>query len=526
MTRKTDILLGQKARNKIHTGVNKLADMVTATLGARGRNIAIAIQDFQGNIYKRDIIHDGVRVAKEINLGDEFENMGASVLRESAEKTVMAVGDGTTVTILLGQAIFNGAYGLISNGANPVQIKEEIDHNIKELVSRLQEYSYPVKTLEQAIQIATISSQEESIGKMIANALFKLGKDAVLTVEESKSSETKVEYQMGMQLDKGFYSPYFATDPETMTATIDNPYILITDKAISELVSVGKLLNEIHDRQASLVILSPSISVEALQLIIQNKLSGRLNVLCVQAPSFGEGQKAFLQDIAYSTAGKFISSDANDKFEDVTLKDLGKAEYVKADKNTSVIIGGKGKKADVEVRIKSIKKALENEEGEFEKEKLKERLGRLTNGVGVIYVGGFTEIEMKDRKERVIDAVSATKAAMQKGVVPGGEVIFLRLADTLSGSPAKEVLSNALRQPFNKLVSNAGFDPGQMRERLEKSDIINKGIDVRDGKIKDMMKAGIIDPLSVLEQALQNSASVANQLMLTEGIIVPKEVKI
>lgn len=519
--RKTEILLGKEARDKIYSGVNKLADVVTATLGAKGRNIAIALQDYKGEIFKRDIIHDGVRVAKEVNLEDEFENMGASVLRESAEKTVMAVGDGTTVTILLGQAIYNGANELLATGSDPVAIKEGLEGIVESLVNELPKFAYPIKTVKEVIQIASISCQDEKLGKLVAETLFKLGKDGVITIEESKSSETRVEHQVGMQLERGWLNSYFVNDPETMTAVLESPYILITDKSITTLEPLANILKEIHDREAGIVIISPSIGGEALPLLLQNKLSGRLQCLCIQAPSFGDNQKETLIDIAYLTGGRFISSEANHKFEDLTLKDLGKCDYVKSDKSTSVIVGGKGEKGNVETRIKTIKSILEDEEGEFQQEKLKERLGRLTNGVAVIYVGGFTEIEMKDRKERIIDAVAATKAAMQKGIVPGGETIFLKLRDNLGNSPSERVFYKALEQPFNKLVSNAGFDSGVMRERLSNSKIENAGVDVRDGEIKDMVKAGIVDPLLVLENALQNSVSVANQLILTEGIIVP-----
>ncbi len=522
--RKTDLLIGSEARERIYKGVNKLADIVILTLGAKGRNVAIALQDYQGNIFKRDIIHDGVRVAKEVNLEDEFENMGASVLREAAEKTVTAVGDGTTVTVLLGRAIYNGAYKSVATGADPVEIKEGLEKAVQKLVAELPRFAYPIKTLEQATQIATISCQEGPLGKLIAETLFELGKEGIVTIEESKSSETTIEHQAGMQLDKGFYSDWFITDPETMTATCENPYILVTDKPINDLVPLQKLLEEIHNRQASLVIISPSIGGVALPLLAQNKASGKLNVLAIQAPSFGDNQRATLQDIAYLTGARFIANDMDNKFEDVILEDLGHSTYVKSDKHISVIVGGKGDKKQLAARIESIRKLIIEEEGEFEKQKLEERLGRLTSGIAVVYVGGFTEIEMKDRKERVIDAVAATKAAMKKGIVPGGEVVFLKLRESLKlNSVANEILYSALAEPFNTLVGNAGLDAGQMRERLSNSDAPNKGVDVRDGKIKDMIEAGIVDPLLVLENALYNSISVANQLIITEGIIVPRK---
>ncbi|MBU6501157.1 MAG: chaperonin GroEL [Patescibacteria group bacterium] len=520
--KKTEILHGQKARAKILAGVNKMADTVTITLGLKGRNVAIAMQDFQGNIYKRDNIHDGVRVSKAIDLPDEFENMGAAIMREAAEKTVMEVGDGTTVTILLSQALYQEANKAIATGSDPVEIREGLEKAADTLVGALGKYAIPVKSHDQAKHIATISCQDPQIGEMIADTLYKIGAEGVATIEESKNNETTVDYQTGMQLEKGYYHPYFITDQETESAVLENPYILLTDKHLMSLEPLEKLLTEVYNRHAAIVFVCASFSGVTIPLLLQNKMGGKLNCLAIQAPSFGENQQATLEDIATLTGGKFIAEGTGMDLKDITLKELGRADYVTANKNSSLIVGGKGNTKDIELRVEKIKSQIETQDDEFKKEKLRERLGKLTNGIAVIHVGGYTEIEMKDRKEKIIDAVSATRAAMKKGIVPGGEIIYLKLREMLGNSIAERIMYKVLERPFNKLVENAGLDSGQMRERLRNVTTKNAGVDLRDNKIKDMVKAGIIDPLLVVESALYNSVSVANALILTEAIIVPK----
>lgn len=530
-TKKTIILSGDECRGRILSGVNQIADVVTITLGARGRNVGIAMSTDRVEIFRRDIIHDGVRVSKEVHLEDEFENFAAAVLREAAEKTVMEVGDGTTVTILLAQAMYQEAFKAISNGVDPVQLKENLEKRVKELGSKLESFSTLVDTFEKSLDIATISCQDKEIGLMIAEALEKLGTDGVINVEESRNNTTSIEYQQGMQFDKGWYKEHFITDLETMTATLENPYLLITDKTITSLEPMVNMLNDLFSRQASLVIVSPSITPEACSTLIQNKVMGKLSVLYIQAPSFGDNQIDSLKDIAYLTGATFISADADIKFETITIQDLGRCDYVKSDKSTTLISGGRGKKEVIEARVNSIKTALEEETDDFKQEKMRERLGKLSGGIAIIYVGGLTEIEMKERRERIVDAVWATRSARKKGIVPGGEVTFLALRQFLDTDiEIDKLLDRVLQRPFIKLVQNAGLDAEVMMFLLDKGNHNywgkgakrdNLGVDLRDGKVKDLIKAGIIDPLLVLENALYNSCSVACQLILTEAIIVP-----
>lgn len=523
---KTDILLNDEARLKIITGAKKIAEVVGSTLGPRGTNVGITQAVPSNNpdkmeIVRRDIIHDGVGVARAVDLPDEFENMGAMILKEASQKQVDMVGDGTTVTMILASAILTEAQKLIAAGISPMSLRLELEIGLSKLQKELEKHKIPVTTLKEYINIATISSEDKELGKLIAEVMDKIGVDGVVAIEESRNSETQVVYQDGMQFDKGYAHELFITHPEERSAILENPYILITDKDITSLEDMGDLLNSIHDRQASLVIISPSIGGEALPLLVQNKLAGKLSNLCVFAPSFGDNQKNILQDIAVLTGGKYISQDAGHKLSDITLKDLGKAQSVTSTKTDTVIVGGRGDKKALQERIAGIKKAIKNEEQDYDREKLKERYAKLTGGVAVIHVGGQTEIEMKERKERVDDAVHALRAAMQEGIVPGGEIIYLVIRKCLGSNSGEKILFNALEAPFNKLVENAGDNSGQIRERL--GSLIHKGwgYDVTTGTTESMVAKGIVDPILVSKHALANAVSTSVLLITTGAVINP-----
>ena len=525
---KNKILFAPEAQDALFRGADLLYEAVSTTLGVRGRNVIISRGDNKGNRFGIDSVHDGVTVARAIDIMDEYENTGAQVLKEAAQKTVDEVGDGTTVTIVLAHAILTECRKVVAAGVNPMALRKDLEEGIKRLVTTLEDFTQPITTQEDAIRIATISSEEVPIGRLVGEVLHKIGKDGVVTIEESHGVETYVEYQKGMQLDKGYIHPLFITSPQDLTATLEHPYFLITDKDITTLTELGDLLQTINSRNANLVIIAPSIGGEALPLLIQNKMSGKLNVLCVQAPSFGQNQKNVLQDLAILTGGTYITGDAGHAFKDVVMSDLGTAEYITATKTETIIAGGKGDKKLLTSHIQGIKKALSQEEQEFDRIKLQERYAKLTNGVAVIYVGGSTEIEMRERKERVDDAVHATKAALEKGIVPGGEIIYLQLRDILSDSLADQILYKALERPFIKLVENAGFNAGQLLERIKYLQITPQegfGIDVTDGKTKNFYEVGIIDPSLVAERALLNAASVAISLITCGAVIVPEYIK-
>lgn len=519
---KTTIIYDDEARKKLISGANKIAKVVGSTLGPRGTNVALSrAVPPNMEIVGRDVIHDGVSVARAVDLEDEDENMGAQVLREASQKQVDLVGDGTTVTMILAQAILNEAQKMIATGISPMSLRKELELGGEKLLKELQKHKIPLKTLQEYINIATISSEDKELGELIAKTMNKIGVDGVVAIEESRNSDTKVVYQDGMQFEKGYAHELFITHPEERIAILENPYILVTDKDITSLEDLGNLLNAIHDRQACLVIVAPSIGGEALPLLVQNKLAGKLSNLCVFAPSFGDNQKNILQDIAILTGAKYISNDAAIKFSDLTLKDLGRAENVTSTKGDTVIVGGKGDKNLLKQRISGIKKLIALEEQEFDREKLKERYAKLTGGVAVIHVGGMTEIEMKERKERVDDAVHALRAAMLEGIVPGGEIIYLLLRRVLGDTNGEKILFKALEAPFNKLVENGGFNSGEIRERVVSSLPRGYGFDVLDGRIKDMVEAGIVDPLLVSKHALKNAISTSVILITTGAVINP-----
>ena len=544
-------------------GVRIMADAVTTTLGPRGRNVAIAYSDQRGNIFQRKVLHDGVTVAKSIDLADEFENMGAQLLKEAAQKQVDAVGDGTTVSILLARSLIEEINALTVAGINPMEIRKELEKSVDLLVKEIESIAIDVTTFEQKKHIATVSAEDEELGQMVAQVIEDMGADGLVAVEESKNSETTVEKQEGMQLEKGFMHQLFTTNPDRAESVLDDTLVLVTDSEINSLLPMKDLIERLAREGEKLTIVCPFMGPDAMGALLQNKMQGVLLSTVIFAPSFGSNQESVLQDIAIYTGGTFVTKDTGTKLEQVKKEDLGRARKVVSNKDYAVIIGGHGDKKQIEERIELIKANLANEDGDFDKEKLKERLAKLTSGVSVIRVGGATEVEMHERLERVKDAVAATKAAVTTGIVPGGEVVYLEARKKLdTNNIIQNMVFKALYEPFKKLLNNAGLDDGQMYDRLTKpkwvfskqsglspkeiemidfddpgqkiivqgtideavkniGGVNNAGVNVITGQVVDMVKEGLVDPAAVPIQALINAASVAVQISTTGAIVVP-----
>ncbi len=513
-----------EAREKLLKGINVLTDAVASTLGPKGRNVAIDKKWGAPNV-----VHDGVTVAKEIELEDPFENMGAQLIKEAASKTNDVAGDGTTTATILAQAIVSEGLKNIQAGANPMIVRQGVEKAVDAVVAHLKTLSKKLTGKEEITQIATISAQDSEIGQIISEAIDKVGKDGVITVEEGKALEMNVEYKEGMEFDKGYASAYFVTDTDRMEATIADAYILITDKKISNMQQdLLPFLEKFVQVSKNLVIIADEIEGEALATLVLNKLRGVFNVLAVQAPGFGDRRKAMLEDIAILTGGTVISDETGRKIESTEVTDLGQAGRVTSTKDSTLIVDGKGEKAQIDARIAQIHRELEKTDSDFDREKLQERLAKLTGGVAVINVGAATEVEMKEKKERVIDAVNATRAAIDEGIVPGGETALLRAAAVLDKLDADgeaqvgvQMVKKALEQPFNRLMENAGLNAGMMLAEVRKA-AESFGVDVADGKVKDLVKAGVIDPVKVTRSALQNGASVAVMVMTTNVLISDK----
>lgn len=541
-----DVIFDQDARTKILRGVNIIADAVGTTLGPRGRNVGIEKVAPNGETYARVILHDGVSVARSIELPDHQENFGAQIIKQAAQKQVDEVGDGTTVTVVLAREIIKECFQLIAAGINPMSLRSGLEDASERLVSQLQSLAIPVKDAKDTEFVATISAGNAELGKLVSDTFQKVGVEGVVSVEDSKGPITVVEHQEGMQFDRGFLHPWFVTNPERMECVLENTYVFVTDQSITTLAPFQKFFEEFLKKSKTLVIISPDISGEALPMMIQNKLKGFLQANCIQAPSMGLDQKNILQDIAVLTGATLFSSDAGYKLEDLKVEHLGFAENITSTKDETIIVGGKGTKEAVDAQIATIQKFIDDDtQKDWDHERLRARMGRLTNGVSVIRVGGQTEIERDERRERVIDAVAATRAAMEQGIVAGGETVYLRVRDILrkpranisgnagdfslqihesynDSSLAERILYNALEAPFTKLVENAGLNAGRYMQRLEDSTIENAGVDVTDeSEIKDMVKEGIIDPVAVSIQAIRNSVSVAIQLITTNVLITP-----
>lgn len=520
---------GDDARKALVSGVNTLARAVTITLGPRGRNVALD-KKWGGP----SVVHDGVSVAKEIDLADPFENMGAQLVKQAANKTNDAAGDGTTTSTALAAAIVNQGMDKIGGGANPMSVKRGIDRGVEAIVAEIKKIAKPLKGKDEVAQVATISAGDAEIGNKIAESLEKVGRDGVVTVEEGKGLTIDIEYTDGMEFDKGYASPYFVTDPAKMEAEIESPYILLTDKKINSIQDLLPFLEKFIKVSRNLVIIADDIEGEALATLVVNKLKGGFNVLAVKAPGFGDRRKAMLDDIAVLTGGTVISEDTGRTFENIEVSDLGKAAKVWADKDACRIIDGKGDKKVIQARIAQIKTEMDKTTSDYDREKLSERLAKLAGGVAVIHVGAATEVEMNDRKERVKDAVGATKAAIEEGIVPGGEVTLLKASRALDSLKVDDeekigldILRLACEQPFVWLLKNSGLDAEKHLLAVKNNKDDDFGVNVASGETGSMFKFGIIDPAKVTRSALQNAASCATMILTTECLVteLPLETK-
>ncbi|HEX3244579.1 MAG TPA: chaperonin GroEL [Chloroflexota bacterium] len=520
-----DLLFNQDARASLRQGIDALSNAVKVTLGPRGRNVAL-----DKKWGPPTITHDGVTVAKEIELEDPFQNMGAQMVKVAATKTNDVVGDGTTTAVVLAQAMVHDGLRHLAAGGNPIQIKRGIDKATEAIVAELKNIAVPVKGHDDISQIASISANDKEIGTMLAEAMDKVGKDGVITIEEGKGLKIDIEYTEGMQFDRGYISPYFISNPERMEAEIEEPRILITDKKISAVSDIVPLLETlVQGGNRSLVIIAEDVDGEALATLVVNKLRGILNVLAVKAPGFGDRRKEMLRDIAVLTGGQVISEELGKKVENVALTDLGRARRVVANKDNTTIVGGEGSSSDVEGRIAQIKAQIDETTSDYDREKLQERLAKLSGGVAVFKVGAATEVEMKHRKSRVEDALAATRAAIEEGIVPGGGSALLYAAKgidglNLSGDEAygASIVRRAVTEPVRQLASNAGIEAGvvveQVRARQSEKGA-NFGFDVLSEDYLDMIGQGIIDPAKVTRTALENAASVAGMILTSEAMI-------
>ncbi len=521
-----DIRFGEDARKSLLEGVNKLADTVKVTLGPKGRNVVLD-KSFGSPL----ITNDGVTIAKEIELDDPFENMGARLVKEVSTKTNDIAGDGTTTATVLAQSMIKEGVKNVAAGGDPMAIKRGIDKAVNAAVEGLKEISSKVNGKEDIARVASISANNEEVGELISEAMEKVSKDGVITIEESKTSNTELEVVEGMQFDKGYVSPYMVTDTEKMEAVMDNPYILITDKKISNIQEILPLLESLMGQSGKLVIICDDVESEALSTLVLNKLRGVLNVVAVKAPGYGDNRKAMLQDIAILTGGEVITSDLGLDLKDTTIEQLGRARQVKVQKENTIIVDGLGDKDAISERVSQIKAQIAETKSEFDKEKLQERLAKIAGGVAVIGVGAATEVEMKDKKLRIEDALSATKAAVEEGIVAGGGTAYVNVipkVEALMNSLKEEeklgakIVLKALEEPIKQIARNCGLEPAVILEKVKNSE---KGIgfDAAKEEYVDMKKAGIVDPTKVTRSAIQNAASIASMVLTTESIVTDKK---
>lgn len=514
----------EEARKKLEKGVNILADAVKVTLGPRGRNVVL-----EKSYGSPLITNDGVSIAKEIELEDPFENMGAQLVKEVATKSNDVAGDGTTTATILAQAIVKEGLKMVSAGANPMFIKKGIDKATKEVIEHLKARAKKIQSNDEIAQVASVSAGDEEIGKLIAQAMEKVGETGVITVEEAKSLETTLEVVEGMQFDKGYISPYMVTDTERMTAELDNPYILITDKKISSMKDILPVLEETVQASRPVLIIADELEGEALTTLVINKLRGTLNVVAVKAPAFGDRRKAMLEDIAVLTGGEVISEEKGMKLEETTIAQLGRAKKVKVTKDMTVIVDGMGTTEDIKGRVNSIKNQIEATTSDYDKEKLQERLAKLSGGVAVIKVGAATETEMKDKKLRIEDALNATRAAVEEGIVPGGGTILLEIVKAMENFKLEgeegigvEIVKKALTSPLRQIAENAGVDGAVVVEKVREMKE-GFGFNAATEKYVNMVEAGIIDPAKVTRSAIQNAASVSALILTTEVLVATKK---
>ena len=521
------ISYSSRARDHLLKGVNTLADAVAVTLGPKGRNVVLE-KSFGSPV----ITKDGVTVAKEIELAEKFENMGVQMVKEVASKTSDMAGDGTTTATILGRAIYREGQKLVASGVNPMAIKRGIDDGVAAVVEELKKQSKPTKDKKEIAQVGTISANNDpKVGDLISEAMEKVGKEGVITVEEAKSMETSLEIVEGMQFDRGYLSPYFVTDPEKMEVSLEDPYILLNEKKISNMKDLLPLLEEIAKKGKALVIVAEDVEGEALATLVVNKLRGTLKIAAVKAPGFGDRRKAMLADIAVLTGGQAISEDMGIKLENVTTNDLGRCKKIKIDKDNTTIVEGAGKKDDIQGRVKQIRTQIDETTSDYDREKLQERLAKLVGGVAVIRIGAATETEMKEKKARVEDALNATRAAVEEGIVSGGGVALVRCIDALDrvGASGEEknginLLKKALGEPLKYIAINAGYEGSVvLRKVLEGKD--DFGFNAETEKYENLVAAGVIDPTKVVRLALQNAASVAGLMITTEAMISEKPVK-
>jgi chaperonin GroEL len=520
----------EEARRALKRGIDALADAVKITLGPKGRNVVL-----DKKFGPPTITNDGVTIAKEIELEDPFENMGAQLLKEAATKTNDIAGDGTTTATVLAQAIVNEGFKNVTAGANPLLLKRGIERGVQAVVDNLKTMSTPVADQTKIAQVAAISAADDEIGRLIADVMDKVGKDGVITVEESKTLRFETEYVEGMQFDRGYISAYFITDSQRMEAVLDEPYILITDKKISAISDILPVLERFLQISKNLVIISEDVDGEALATLVVNKLRGTLNVLAVKAPGFGDRRKAMLEDIATLTGGKVISEEVGRKLDSTTVQDLGRARRVSSTKDETTLVEGRGSEEAIKGRIQQIRAQINETTSDFDREKLQERLAKLAGGVAVIKVGAATEVELKEKKHRVEDALSATRAAVEEGIVPGGGTAFIHSLPALEAVLSElegdqrtgaALLRRALEEPLRRICANAGAEGSVVVEEVKRRGT-GKGYDAAKGEYADMVERGIIDPLKVTRSALENAASIATMILTTETLIteIPEKEK-
>ena len=524
------LVFDEAARRALERGVNAVADAVKVTLGPRGRNVVLEKKFGSPTITK-----DGVTVAKEIELENHLENIGAQLLKEVASKTNDVAGDGTTTATVLAQAIVREGLKNVAAGANPLALKRGIEKAVDAAVEKIKALAIPVEDRKAIEEVATISANDPDVGKLIADAMEKVGKEGIITVEESKSLETELKFVEGYQFDKGYISPYFITSPDTMEAVLEDAFILIVEKKVSNVRELLPILEQVAQTGKPLLIIAEDVEGEALATLVVNKLRGTLNVAAVKAPGFGDRRKEMLKDIAAVTGGTVISEELGFKLENATLSMLGRAERVRITKDETTIVGGKGKKEDIEARINAIKKELETTDSEYAKEKLQERLAKLAGGVAVIRVGAATETELKEKKHRFEDALNATRAAVEEGIVPGGGVALLRaigaveeLLKKLDGDEATgaKIVRRALEEPARQIAENAGYEGSVIVQRiLSETKNLRFGFNAATGEFVDMVEAGIVDPAKVTRSALQNAASIGALILTTEAVVAEKPEK-
>ncbi len=524
------MVFGEEARRALERGVNTLANAVKVTLGPKGKNVVI-----EKTYGSPTITNDGVSIAKEIELEDKFENLGAQLVKEVATKTNDVAGDGTTTATVLAQAMVKEGFKMIAAGANPIYVRRGIEKALAKAVEKIKEMSRKLESSDEIARVGAISANSEEIGKLIADAMDKVGENGVITVEDSKSMETELEVVEGMQFDRGYLSPYMVTDAERMEVVLDDPYILITDKKVSAVKDLVPVLEAVAREGKQLLIIAEDVEGEALTTLVLNKLKGTLTSAAVKAPGFGDRRKAMLQDIAIVTGGTVISEEVGLKLEDANVSMLGKASRVRIDKDKTTIIGGNGEKSKIEERANQIRKLIENTTSDYEKETLQERLAKLVGGVAIIRVGAATETDLKEKKHRIEDALSATRAAVEEGIVPGGGVTLVnavkaiddKFVDSLASEDEKvgaKILKNSLVYPFKQIAENAGYDGSVYLEKILTAKE-GEGLNAATGEMVDMLAAGIIDPAKVTRSALQNAASIAGLLLTTETLVVEKPEK-